>query len=711
MEQIVNGAIARELASSKYLPRPRVLVVDDVYANRYSLLKLLESVDADIIEASSGREALSLLIDTDFALILLDVRMPDLDGLDVLSIIHSEPTTRSIPVILFTADQSDEKNVARAYRTGAVDYLYKPMDPHILLGKVQVFIDLHNSKAQLQLTTTQLETILNTAAQGICGLGERGLVQFANPAALRMAGKDLVGSAFMDRLFTEDYDSLPATIHSHVDAAVNGNGGVRDERFSIKTSDGEFVPVQLSVTPVKKNQSTLVSAVVVFSDITDSKRLENKLAKLARYDSLTGLANRTLFYECLSKALARAKRQNTRLALFFIDLDHFKKINDTMGHLAGDQLLIEFATRIQTHCREVDQVARLGGDEFTVIMESFDDIHSVERAAEKILYLTQTPFFIENNEIYSSVSIGVAIFPDAATDVETLTRSADIAMYQAKENGRNSYQIFTKQLNSRIAARVSVEQELRKALRRDEFELHYQPRVLLNNGHINGFEALLRWRHPQKGFVEPKDFIGIAEETGMILELGEWVLHSALRQKRLWQQQGLFDGKRLAVNLSPHQIERGKVIENLLRIVGDTGDDSLELEITETAVMQDVRHVGKILSAITERGIHVAIDDFGIGYSSLSKLKSLPISILKIDRSFVCDIAHDNNDAAIVRAIITMAHTLDLTVVAEGVESEAHRDLLLSYQCPLAQGFHFSRPVSADAAQCLLLEQQEMAFS
>lgn len=676
---------------------PKVLVVDDRAENRLVLRQILKNQTLQIVEADSGNAALSAVLHNDFALILLDVQMPEMDGLEVLEILRDDPLTQHIPIILITADHHDNARYIKAYKKGAVDFLYKPINSDVLTSKIKVFIDLYNSQLNFRLLSLQHELILSSAGEGICGLSLNGQISFANPTAERIAEKQLTGLKFFDLLHNAESQPLFDKEKDLITSAIAGKQSFRSDNYSIKTTNGYHVPISFSLTPINEKNLQDLSTVVVFSDITESKKLERRLTKLARYDSLTGLANRTLFYENLSKAIARAQRQRSKFALFFIDLDQFKKINDTLGHAAGDMLLVQAAQRLETVCREEDNISRIGGDEFTVIMEDIYSYQGVQKIAQKLLGITHEPIILGEHEHVITMSIGVAVYPDAGTDIETLTRNADTAMYRAKDTGRNNFQFFNKGLISQISNKVKLEHRLRRAVKNNEFELFYQPKINLNTGKITGLEALIRWFDPEKGYIYPDEFIPIAEETGMIIPIGEWVISEACEQKTKWSKLGFPKGLKIAVNLSAYQLNKKDFIYSFAEILKNLSYDktSLEIEITETAVMDDVDRAAFMLNKVHDMGVSVAIDDFGIGYSSLSQLKCLPVDTLKIDKSFIRDIANDNNDAAIVKAIINMAKSLELGVVAEGIESQQQLDMLLDYDCLEGQGFHFSKPLAA----------------
>lgn len=440
-------------------------------------------------------------------------------------------------------------------------------------------------------------------------------------------------------------------------------------------------------------------------DITDRKRAEEIINHMAYHDPLTDLPNRALFNDRLKLALAHAKRNKQLLAVMFIDLDRFKLINDTLGHAMGDRVLKDVAQRLTECLREGDTVARIGGDEFILIFPQIAKEQDVAKIALKIIETMKRPFKVEMQEFHLTTSIGVAIYPHDGEDAETLVKNADSALYLAKEQG-NTYQLYTPSMNDKAYERLNTEQALCKALENDEFEVHYQPQVNIITGQITGMEALVRWKHPEKGLVYPGDFIQIAEETGLIIPIGEWVLRTACLQSKAWQDAG-YPPVTVVVNLSARQFLQQNLVETITRILQETGMDPkwLELEITEGVIMKDVDYTVKVLQELAKMGIRIAIDDFGTGYSSLNYLKRFPINTLKIDRSFIQGVVSDIQDAAIVSTIIVLARNLNLKVVAEGVETEEQYLFLRGKQCYDMQGYWFSRPVPAEEFEDLLKRQ------
>ncbi|MBF0143343.1 MAG: EAL domain-containing protein [Magnetococcales bacterium] len=467
--------------------------------------------------------------------------------------------------------------------------------------------------------------------------------------------------------------------------------------------NGEVYPQWLSIDTIKDPVGRILHSIGIFSDLSTLKSVEARLAHLAYHDPLTGLANRLLFQDRLSREIALARRHASTVAVLLLDLDRFKHANDTFGHNAGDLILVEAARRLQAVIRETDSIARMGGDEFTIILNDVKSFEGTIRAAEKILASFAHPMVVEAQEIFIGASIGIAVYPSDGDDVDTLIKNADAAMYLAKERGRNNVQFFQKGMQEDSGRRLTLESGLRRALERGELLLHYQPKVDLASGNMVGMEALVRWERPGTGLVPPGEFIALAEETGLILPMGAWILETACRQTRRWVDQG-HDHLRVAVNLSARQFRSGDLVATVRDILQKTGlpPRNLELEITESMVMQDIERVIATLSEFGAMGLHISMDDFGTGYSSLSYLKRLPIHSLKIDRSFVRDLATDPDDAAIVSAIISMARNLHLKVVAEGLETLEQLAFLRQSGCDESQGYHFSRPLPVEAFTLLL---------
>ena len=486
-------------------------------------------------------------------------------------------------------------------------------------------------------------------------------------------------------------------------AVLEAHQPFRDVEFQITAANGEARYNSVSGVPLFDRHGKFKGYHGVSRDITAKKRSDERIQYLATHDGLTGLPNREMFSTVLNMALTSARRYERKFAVIFIDLDRFKLINDTLGHDAGDLLLKEVAGRLSRSLRASDLVARLGGDEFVVLVQEIKDDKQAARVARKILSAVIKPIKLVGQECRVTASVGISMFPRDAQDEQTLMKNADIAMYLAKEEGKNNYQFFTTSIKAQTLERLTLETALRRALERREMSLHYQAKLDLKSGQINGAEALLRWNHPELGSVSPAQFIPLAEETGLIVPIGRWVLKTACAQNMAWQRMGL-SPVCMAVNLSPRQFNDEHLLRDIGIVLAETGmnPELLELEITEGMVMQDSQRTARVLSEIKKLGIKLAIDDFGTGYSSLAQIKRFPIDTIKVDRSFIRNLPQDAEDKAITQAIIAMGKTLSLTVVAEGVETGEQEAFLREHSCDETQGYYFSKPVGSDAFEALL---------
>jgi diguanylate cyclase (GGDEF)-like protein len=469
------------------------------------------------------------------------------------------------------------------------------------------------------------------------------------------------------------------------------------------SKDGNLCYEWVTVTKVLDERGEITNYIIIFSDISEKKRAEEHIQYLAFYDPLTNLPNRVLLEDRVNQIIATAKRENSRAAVIFIDLDHFKTINDSLGHQAGDKILIEVSKRLKRSVREQDTVARQSGDEFIIVLPSLNTAADAAFVTEKILEELTLPYYIGDNEFRLTASIGVSIYPEDGDNFSRLVMNADAAMYHAKESGRNNTQFFVDEMNRRAAELLALETRLRRAIEREEFELHYQPQVDLQSGDIVSLEALVRWRDPEHGMISPAEFIPVAEERNLIDAIGHWVLREACRQNRAWQDAGL-PKLAVAVNISAVQFRRRDLVQEIADVLRETGLDAryLELEVTETTVMHDAEQLIWTLEQLRALGVHLAIDDFGTGYSSLSYLKRFAIDKIKIDRSFIRDIPADQDDHSIVRAIIGLGKQLNLIVVAEGVETSEQLAALRDSDCDALQGFYFSRPLPVTGIEELL---------
>ena len=557
------------------------------------------------------------------------------------------------------------------------------------------------ARAELRDSEERYRAAFGQAAVGLAELSPEGRWLRVNRKLLDIVGyseDELLRLHLSDLVSAEDW-RIDAPLMRAL-AAGELHSSCREKRYLCK--DGHAVWVKATVAAMQPG-SGHAGLVAVIEDISQRKQFEQELLHLANHDALTGLANRTLLLDRIGQAIAQARRSGRLAALLFLDLDRFKTINDSLGHDAGDRVVIEVGRRLQAAVREADTVARLGGDEFVVLLADLPHERAAAALAQKILGALFEPMLIQGHELSPASSIGVSMYPKDGEDGKTLLKNADAAMYQAKALGRGNFQFYAQEMNARTLDRLTLESGLRHAVERGELQLMYQPQIDLADGAVVGVEALLRWQPAGGRLVMPDDFIPIAEETGLIVPIGEWVLRTACAQHLAWRRAGLRD-VRIAVNLSARQFRQPDLDAMVARVLADTGcsPSCLELEITETVLMERPDSAAQTLQALSDMGVQLAIDDFGTGYSSLSYLKRFPIHALKIDRSFVRDIPGDSDDAAIAGAVIALAHSMGLTVVAEGVETPQQRDFLRGQRCDHAQGYYFSEPVNAVALARML---------
>ena len=566
------------------------------------------------------------------------------------------------------------------------------------------------SEEALRRLSRQNEMVLNSAGEGIFGLDLQGKTTFINPAAAHMTGWDieeLLGQRLHDFLHHSKPDGTPYPLEEcPIYAAFKTGATLSRDNEVFWRKDGTHFPVEYVSTPITEGHK-ISGSVVTFKDITERKALEEQLQHQAFHDPLTDLPNRALFMDRLGHALTRADRLETKVAVLFTDLDNFKVVNDSLGHKAGDQLLIAVADRLKTCLRPEDTVARLGGDEFTILLEGVAGVSNAAEVAERIAEELQPPFVLDGQEVFATTSTGIAVSSAAQGQPTDLLRHADLAMYRAKSKGKACYEVFEPSMSIDALERLELETELRRALGREEFRVYYQPEILLESGEIVGMEALVRWQHPGRGLLLPQEFLSIAEESNLILSIGQWVLREACNQLRTWQEQYPSTAPLvIGVNLSTREFFQPSLIAEILR---ETGVDpqTLQLEITEGAVAYNhAQNANNTLWDLKALGVQLAIDDFGMGYSSLSYLKRFPVNVLKIDRSFVRELGKDPKDTKIVAAIIHLARALDLRVIAEGVETAEQAEQLRKMECEVAQGYYFSEPLPSEAVSALLQQQR-----
>ncbi|HEY8718395.1 EAL domain-containing response regulator [Pengzhenrongella sp.] len=692
-----------------------ILIVDDEIRNRRLLQALLGPEGYNTPMAATGTEALARIAENPPDLILLDAMMPGIDGRQVAAAVKADPATRNIPIIMVTA-RTDREARLLALAAGAEDFLTKPIDRAELWLRVRNLLRLkelgdqlenHRAtlEAEVQARTADLQrfrTALDATGDAIL-LVDRTTMRFVevNTTATQMLGysrEELLelGPAEVKSLSRDELEALYDTI-------IAGQRPTESTETA-RRKDGSTVPVEVH-RHAQRTGTDSILIVVVLRDITERAETEIRLRHLAHYDALTGLPNRALFYETLTKALAHAAPLGQTIAVFFLDLDGFKKVNDTHGHAIGDELLVQVSDRLISCVRVRDTVGRLGGDEFGMIL-AMHDRHDATVVATKIRTALQEPFQLLGHDVTVTASVGITLHPDDATDAETLIRYADTAMYKAKQAGRDTFRFFTSEMNIEVLRRLELETALRQAVKNGEFVLHYQPKVQLRGGHVVGLEALLRWNRPGRGLVLPDDFVYALEESGLISDVGRWVIAAACEQIRDWIRRGIGPFQ-VSVNVSPRQFVNGDLEADVLRALetSEVPAGLLELEMTETSLMTNTDRTIAILRNLKSAGVQISIDDFGTGYSSLAYLRRFPIDKLKIDGSFIREVTHSTDDDAITLAIIRIGHSLDLEVIAEGVETAPQLEYLRRHECDQVQGYYFSPPLPAAELERLLLAQ------
>lgn len=686
--------------STQIMRKPLVLVAADDIQQRKLIWEVLEQFGFRIVTAEDGKAAYDLFKKVQPDAIILDVHTPDYDGFAACEAIRKQEIGSETPIFMVT-ERDDEDAIERAYRLGATDIVFKPVSLPVLPHRVKYALRTARSLSDL-----------------------RGLVR-AIPDLIFVVNEDgevQDGLSGPDATHTLQLKALTTASQIHFYPCENDDGALDCIKRALETGKPQVyehvldgLGIHLETRFVTRDKNTVLAIV---RDITERKSAEAKIYNLAYYDELTELPNRELFSQSLERTIAQAKQDNQKFAVLFVDLDRFKRINDTLGHTIGDELLKDVADRLAKCTRSTDSVAhldqaasgniklaRLGGDEFVIKLYGVDSEDSVALVANRVVDALTPPFTCAGHQFVVTPSIGIAMYPQDGRTGEELLMNADSAMYRAKAVGRNNFKFYSETMRTKSLHRLDLENLIRTAIEEQQFELHYQPKVDAETFRLVGAEALLRWNHPERGAIAPDDFIPIAEETGLIIPIGQWVLTEACKQVKLWSTSPV-GSVPVSVNISSHQFRDNGLIRDVLDAVSLAGikTTDLELEITESVLLQDVDKTLIELRALKEAGISLSIDDFGTGYSSLSYLKRFPIDTIKIDRSFVQDLHHDTDDAAICAAILAMSRQLGLNVVAEGVETREQLEFLRRHKCNHIQGYICSKPLTPAAFFALLVK-------
>ncbi|MCU6434002.1 EAL domain-containing protein [Undibacterium sp. Jales W-56] len=685
----------------------RILIITNVAADADILENVLQKATDgpfEIERATRLAEGLTLLKTQHIDAILVDLSLPDSRGMDSFHRLFS-----AVPYVpILTLNSEDDEVLGReAVQHGSQGYLSKGhFGSYLVPQSLRNVIQRKAVEERLYIHKARAEITLNSISDAVIGTDLAGNVDYMNGAAERMtlwSRAEARGHPISEVMTLLNGDSQKTETNPVKVVLTQGKPTSLVSGTVLLRRDGSEVAIEDSTAPIHDSAGRMVGAVIVFHDITASQAMAVKMAHLAQHDFLTNLPNRVLLTDRIEQAIGLAKRRNSQIALLFLDLDHFKHINDSLGHAAGDKLLQSVAKRLTSCVRSSDTVSRQGGDEFVILLTEDQGGAYASLTAEKILAAMGAAHSIAKNELHVTTSIGISIYPADGLDAETLIKNADTAMYQAKEKGRNNFQFFKNEMNIRAVERQVIEANLRFALERREFILHYQAKINLITGAITGSEALLRWIHPKWGIVPPGRFIAIAEESGLIVPIGRWVLREACLQNKHWEEAGLQPGS-IAVNISALEFRRHDFIEEVRAILLETGlkPESLQLEITESVLMREAESSVAILKQLKQMGVLLAIDDFGTGYSSLSYLNQFPIDVLKIDKSFVQDIGSVKGNGIIASAVIAMGNSLKQKVIAEGVEEQAQLQFLKEQHCEEGQGYIFSYPLAADQFTALL---------
>lgn len=712
---------------------PLIVILDDAATNRKIFQKLAASIEAGAVVRSFGdpAKALAWLERNTPDLIVSDFKMPKMDGAEFMRRFRRLPNCSEIPVIVITIYEEREFRM-RALEAGATDFLNSPVDHNEFIIRARNLLKLRKQqlmlaaradylaqelkvsersrKEELRDSTERLAQVIDTVPAMVSATDRHGRILFMNAFHAAVAGissQDAVGRD-VEEVFGASHGERSKSLDRKVIARESALPSFEEEIVDQSGRKRIFLTTKI---PLRDCSNAIVGVLTAALDITERKIAENHLFHMAHHDALTGLPNRTYLSDYIRLEIARSRRGDSAFALHLIDLDGFKKINDALSHSAGDMFLVEIANRLRKLARNPNTVARLGGDEFAVLQTHVTRNTDVSDFAKRIIEAINAPWSYATNSVGCSASVGIALHPTDGADVEDLLRNSDHAMYRAKQETGNGYRFYATDMTKRAQSTLILDADLRNAIEQDQFVLHFQPQIELRTGQVVGAEALLRWQRPKYGLIGPNEFLARAEENGSIVPLNDWVLREACRAAKSWQRRGR-EPMRVGVNLSSIQFFKQNVPLLVAKVLGDTGLDPwlLDLELTESIVTHDAEAVAKDLQQLRDMGVCISIDDFGTRYSTFTYVKHFPADRLKIDQCFIRDLPTNPNDAAIVRAIVSLGHSLDLEVVAEGVERATQLSLLRAEGCDEVQGFYFSKPIPSDDLVTFIDENRAQAL-
>ncbi|HMK55941.1 MAG TPA: EAL domain-containing protein [Dissulfurispiraceae bacterium] len=683
---------------------PLIMIVEDDETMRFLASELLAEAGFEVEAVADGLTAMEAFDRTQPDLVLLDVQMPGLDGFAVCNKLRNMPSGEFVPILMMTG-LGDTDSINRAYQVGATDFITKPFKYAILGHHVRYVLRSSKTAQELRISRERYALAALGANDGLWDWDIDSSSVYYSPRWKSMCGhaENEIGDnldEWLGRIHPDDVVQVKMLISAH----LSGASDHFEAEYRVRHKDATDRWMLCRGVAVRDNNGKAYRMAGSISDITSRKRAEEQLVRDAFHDSLTGLPNRALLMDRLQHAFTRSIRNSEHIfAVIFLDLDRFKVINDSMGHNTGDELLVEVSKRLKECVRSGDTVARLGGDEFVILVEDLDDADHARQTAERIQQILKVPFVIGGTQMFISCSIGIAFSSLEYLNADELLRDADTAMYRAKAKGKARHEIFDKSMHAQAVTILQLESELRRALENNEFHLHYQPIVSLRTGQVVAVEALIRWEHPRRGTIMPADFIPFAEENGLIVPIGEWVLRTACSQIRKWNDSGMTEMS-VAVNVSPRQLKQKDFVQTVSMILNESALKAslLDLEITESVIMEDSTDTVDVLNKLKGLGVHLSIDDFGTGYSSLSYLPRFPVNSVKIDRSFVSRMMKDPQNLEIIKTVVLLSNSMGLESTAEGVETIDQLEKLRELGCSQSQGYLFSRPAGQKEIEPIL---------